>query len=917
MMKLIDIHWGWITPGVGQANRRRQLDLYMDILEARQERGERFFFTQPGWLLDIGQAGAVRRITTTSPEPGKADGPMRPEQLERFRAAVRRGQLVYAAYPYSGAVVEGMVGEAVLKALRLSHELAADHFAMAPEGFFVHDGPFQLDWNATMVPQIGILAGFTHICGKNLAIIESPDGSRLPMLGQPANGTDLLYTGTEAPHLPVHMNELRERFGELACATAAEVEALLTDPTLPVVSSQAVRTKGWYGGAPLVMQQQAALHRADLALGVLAFNQVLRGDATDLDDYWKRSLVLQDCHLQWLLADVDAHYLPLARELETEVRQRLSLAPASCTPSHAFNPLPHRHSGVIRSGDTYLACTDVAPASTVSVATVADDVVRATPSMLENNRIRVELSPMGEVLAVFDRAGAVLYRGQANQVRHWINRPAQGEFLLRAMNIWEQPFSGSIRLETEVDVPADGAYPLFLDVVRGLAVAVAANGDDWVRVTNAHWGGGLPSGNQEHGYSQTAYLQLRKGKNRIVLHAIADEGFKLRGAVLRLNGRFAELQYWHGCKVLEWALDPFVVEDVHVREQGARATIEFRGRFSTCTATLTVSLDQNNERVDSVLLRHYDDQVYEGMQTPPLPPEVGSYLGSYCERPYVPAFTVEHQTIPQRTAYSSDKPYGFTTAQDSDRSWNNGRFRDLYAGMAPFLGIFTGIAESPAGSLAMLTDGHGHFFRRRPRHEQVETLGLSLGSTIIHPMTQNYRMPKGSYWEKIGRGAGGVDYDDSHERFDFICPKGDIACSWSLLFCADAQFDRKHCHEQLLESLFPLQGTNAPVIRDFQLTGDGICLAAMERRESHVVLRLVNLGDKAENFELTLPWPVTALEVTSEMSIAHLQTSAQTVAGRLPPHALREFVIILEKPAKAEEKTTITEVFPATPLDQS
>ena len=71
-------------------------------------------------------------------------------------------------------------------------------------------------------------------------------------------------------------------------------------------------------------KDQLALRRTDLALTILGFNQALRGVAADLNDLWKRSLVLQDCHLQWLLADVGAHYLPLARELEAETRERLA-----------------------------------------------------------------------------------------------------------------------------------------------------------------------------------------------------------------------------------------------------------------------------------------------------------------------------------------------------------------------------------------------------------------------------------------------------------------------------------------------------------------------------------------------------------------------------------------------------------------
>lgn len=896
--KLIDVHWGWITPGVGQSNRKRQLDLYLDILEARRTRGERFYFTQPGWLLDIEQSDAVRRITAETPEKGKADGPMRPEQLARFRAAVQRGQLVYVAYPYSGAVVEGMTGEAVLKSLRLSKQIAERHLGGEVKDFFVHDGPFQLDWNAPMIPQIGLLSGFTRLFGRTLARIAATDGSVLEMLGLPAEGSELLYTGTEAPHLPNHIEELTVRFGNLVTASAADVDALFADRPLPIASAEAIRTKGWYGGAPLVMRQQAALRRTDIALSILSFNHALRNENGQLLDFWKRSLVLQDCHLQWLLADVATHYLPLAEHLEKDVREMFTAVTDTSTshdqaPNHVLNLLPHRRSGVIHIGEKYLACREM-PAASSSSLTEVEATVRATTVSLENNRIRVELGPAGEILSVHERNGKTLYAGVANQVRHWVNRPAAGNFLLRQMSVWDQDFCGCLRMECDVEVVEEGEYEFFCDVVRGLAVAMSANDGDWIPITNLHWGGGLPSGNQEHGYSQHARLKLKQGHNRIILHTVADEGFKLRDAVLRKNGNHLLLQYWQCHKVLEWAPDPFVIERVAVKEMGARAAVEFHGRFATCEAILTVSLDDDSEAVNVHLVQNYREPVFEGIQTLPLPVEVGSYLGSYCERPYVPAFTVEHQTWRGTSSYTSDKPYGFTMAQDSGNAWHTGQFREIYAGMAPFLGVFTAIAESSAGSLAMLTDGYGHFFRRRSRNSQAETLGLSLGTSVIHPMTQNYRMPAGSYWEKIGRSSNVVDYDDAHERCDFTCPRGEMSCSWSLLFTDKNSLSRQTCHEQLLNRLFPPLPTFAPRSSGFRLQGKGVIMTGLEYEEAGIVLRLVNLEPHEQEFTLEAPWELDKVDYNHDLQIKHFQKHRRGISGTFPPLAVREIILKLK-----------------------
>lgn len=888
-MKLIDIHWGWITPGVGQANRARQLDLYLDLLEARVGKGERFYFSQPGWLLDVDASATVRHITATTPERGKSNGPMTSGQLDRFRAAVRRGQLVYLAYPYSGAVVEGMTGESVLRALRLTRAIASQAFETNVTGFFVHDGPFQLDWNAPMVPQIGRMAGFREIFGRSLAMIVSPDGTRFPMIGQPEEGAGLLCSGVEAPDATEHLAELEQRFGPMRCAGEVDVKRLVADAALSPVASQSIRTKGWYGGAPLVMQQQAALRRTDLAITLLGFNLAQRSEQADLTDLWKRSLVLQDCHLQWLLANVDTHYLPLARDLETEVRRCLPPPGEGDTVATlAFNPLAHRRSGVVRVGMDYAVCRDVAPASTAMPEADAATRVHASPTSLVNDRIRVELGPSGEILSVRDKAGETLYSGRANQLRHWINQPAEGTFLLKQMGVWEERFSGCLRLETEVHVPEDGLYPFFLDITRGMVVAVACGEDDWVPATNLHWGGGLPSGNQEHGHSQAIDLDLHRGDNRLILYAVADEGFKMREAAVRLNGSITSLRYWTVNKAVEWVPDPFQIDAVAVHEQGARASVVFSGHFSTCRATMTLSLDHDSPRVDVSLKRTYADRVYEGMQTLPLPLDVGSYLGSYCERPYVPAFTVEHETPLRHTVYTSDKPYGFCEAYDSDQAWNTGRFRSFFGGMAPFLGIFTALAESTTGSLAMLTDGHGHFFRRRPNHAAAETLGLSLGSSVIHPMTQNYRASKGSYWEKITRSAKGVDYDDAHETSDFVAPEGDIVCAWSLLFSANASISRQECHHQLLERTFPLLPASRPTESGYQLIGEDVILTALERDDDTVTVRLVNLSPDPQHFVLSLPWPVQRAEVNTDMPIPNLMCRDCGMTGELPPLAVRE-----------------------------
>jgi hypothetical protein len=889
------IHWGWVTPGVADCNRRLQEGQYLEFLATDGCDKGTFNFTQPGWVLDSGMHPTVRAVTGENVEPGKRGTPFAAETLDVLRRAVQDETLHYLAYPYAGAIVEGMTGESALRGYRLTRAVVRENLQADPLGFFVHDGPSALNWTCHMLPQIGWLAGYRYLFGTYSALVDSPDGSTMMMFGRP-DAAAYLYDVVELMDAPQQVRELCAEHGEahLRFVSAACLPAFNATVTRRE-SSLRLLTKGWYGGTPLVLQMQAALRRTDQALSVLETLQTLMGVHVDLTDYWKRSLIMQDCHLQWLLHDLTPHYLPLALRLEQEVRGHIAAllrGEDTAALRYAFNPLPFPRGGVVETADhRFTLVPQVAPCATQPLPDDSTETVQASATALSNGLIDVALGPQGQILSVTDRQGVVRYTGVANRLVHWHNAPASGTLALTTGVAWtDGAFCGNLRLYTEVEVPEDGEYAFALDVPRGMTIALAREGEEWVPAANRHWAGGLPSKNHDC-YSGCGQLHLQQGRNRLVLHAVADEGYHIQSAVLQRAGQEWPLTHWQGEFITRWEEDPFRVAQVDTQEAGARATVAFHGAFSSCQAVLTLTLDAGSERVDVQLTRHYAERVHEGFQTLPLPLEIGSYLGSCCERPYVPAFAVEHAMPYAQTRYTSDKPYGYLEAYDDADSWKNGRFRPFFAGLTPLLGIDTALAESPDGTTVLLTDGHNHFYRRRDDARAQECLGLSLGASTIHPQTQSYRMPVGSPWEKIGRHAI-TDYADAHERCDFVAPVGELCCGWSLYFSDQPAVPRACCHRQRLERLFPLMPASRALALPCAVEGEGVVITAVEYAATgEVLVRLVNLQATATPFTLTLPWPVASAQCSEAMPLVGLAVAADGVQGVLPPYALRELRI--------------------------
>ncbi|MFW6061106.1 MAG: hypothetical protein ACODAQ_13075, partial [Phycisphaeraceae bacterium] len=877
--RLVVFHWGWVTPGVLPGNRRLQLDGYLRFVE-NQPADTLFNTTQPGWLFDRELAPWVLEVTRAHPDPMRRTTPASEAQVERFAALVAAGKLVYVAYPYSGAVVEGMAGEAVLRSLRLTRRIAASALGAASEGFLVHDGPTFLDWNAPQVVQIGRLAGFGWVLGCGCARVRSADGSVLPVLGPHGSEEQGRWLVRETPHAPPFMDGVREALHgeEVAFASLNALARQLPEdaPARPATC----RTKGWYGGTPDVLAAQAHLRRVDRKLPMLAAMRH-RTDLSpaQIDDIWKASLILQDCHYQWLYHDAAAHLRRAAADLERRVDAHVAgLAGDGDGDRQAavvFNPLPFERAGVVERHGEYRLVDRVPAMAAAAVVACDQPDVHATTDELANDRLRVKLGAHGEIIEARNEVGHTIYRGSAGLVRHFVNVPCEETFALRTGEHWARRVSGNLVLECEVDVPAAGSYTFTLDTPVGLPILLVRGDGGWASACNLHWGGGLPSANRDPQHTGTGTITLPRGKQRLRLHALADCGFMLAEATLRQGENVVRPAHWQAKLTSRWEEEPFHIERRRVVGRGHRAWVEMEGRFSTCCAVLRVGLTQGSRRIDCSLSRTFDQPTREGFRTDPLPLEVASYLGAGCERPYAPPFTIETTLAAADARYTTDKPYGYDDAVAGAECWPTASSRAFFDGLTPLLGIDTAIAETPRGSVLMLTDGHGHFFRRE--EADAERLGLSLGASAIHPMTQGYRIPETSPWYALGRQNNGHDFADGVSDGDLALQRGRYDVSWSLLIDEAPMISRASAHRHRLDRLMPLQPAGAPVQAPLRLSGEDVVLEAFERDGDRALLRVVNLASEARVMHCAFERPIASASVSAAMDVSQLTVEADAL----------------------------------------
>jgi hypothetical protein len=226
-----------------------------------------------------------------------------------------------------------------------------------------------------------------------------------------------------------------------------------------------------------------------------------------------------------------------------------------------------------------------------------------------------------------------------------------------------------------------------------------------------------------------------------------------------------------------------------VVEQGPlRQCLRFQGKLPQCTyeTTATLAGPKDQSRIDFETCITFTEETQLGIPTPSVPPEIGSYLGSNNERPYIPGLAVTFPA-PQEPDILVDAPYAFRNPMEPvhpeivRKTWladATEPVENFWWGLSPFTGLNTMMIKDHFGFMA---DGSPHFFLWRGLGGADETVfGLSLGSSLIHPRTVTKRISKDSEWFEFGRGPGYSDFQDGTHDYCFNHPKGRYVYRYSL-----------------------------------------------------------------------------------------------------------------------------------------
>ena len=301
-----------------------------------------------------------------------------------------------------------------------------------------------------------------------------------------------------------------------------------------------------------------------------------------------------------------------------------------------------------------------------------------------------------------------------------------------------------------------------------------------------------------------------------------------------------------------------------------------------------------------------------GIPTLPLPTEVGSYLGSNCERPYIPGLMVTFP-VEDSTDLMVDAPYALRDPMRpvhpvvSERSWLGGEaapVRDFWWGLQPFTAVQFARIE---GWGALMADGFPHFFLwQNPSDSAMgRCLGLSFGASLIHPRTVTKRMRQDSEWYEFGRGPAYGDFQDGYDRYSFNHPEGTYTYRYSLTLETDPLIIWREAQELTVSPFVVVSPETKPAESEhpqttslLQLDAENIVLTgcewlAEEEGLTKVRVRLVELMGRLTQATLVCHRPVRQVE-TCLLPISARRHGDYTVQLEIPAYGVRELILHLE-----------------------
>ncbi|MCC7519285.1 MAG: hypothetical protein IT578_08895 [Verrucomicrobiae bacterium] len=901
-LQALQLQWGWITPGTCASHRGGQWEAHRDFL-ARPTRPEsrHLLLVHCGWWLDADASAWLRDLTRRNPEPDRAHEPCRPRDLAFLRTVVRRGRIEMVAYPYATCVAEATTGEGLLRAFRFSLGIMERHLGARARVLMNHDAVYGLDWGCPQMPQIARLLGRSLILAGEEGTLVAPDGTKVRAFGS----DDRWYMALAKARLgrrPVFFSsELHDHLRFLEDLAARRLPLALPGPmngvgletyltanrTRRKISARQMGSKSWYGGVTDSLQIEQCTKGVELRLPAIEAAALLggrldRAARARIAELWKGAFVLMDTSIHWQCHDYRRHYLPRAVRFAREAADFERCVLGSRRKGRrvfAFNPTPWRRDLIVETSRGAIRMARGTPGWGAAEAIPVR--ARRVPSAggarrLEVGAARYDLNALGEVIRAtvggrgreFGGLGRLVeFREKPSQEKM---RLSEGETLCG--------FEGNASLSCEVEIPSRWNGAIFTAEVLGEAflLQVERRGEskksEWHALHNLHWGGkGLPNSMTKVGPVEIHIGNTRRV--RLTLWTLAEGRLAVRGAKLRPSragrGTIA-LSCWEARILSRIEVARAVAREARVtRDLGILKEVCFEGELPSCRWSLSAALREGNRALEFRLRLRFLKPTRLGLTTPPFSENEGSLLGAQCERPYVPGIAVVFP-LPGRARYFSDKPWSLEEAfRDSPRTWHTDR-RDWWLGLSPFLGMNLAVADWGRGKLALLTRGLKHFFRWR--RDGAESLGLSFGATVIHPMTQGHSAPRSSrFFPLIGR----RDHDP-YVRTRFLRAQGICEFHYAVRPVLDSEEGLALSWRAAQEFALPPSLFRADRIPR-GLAGGTACdapdaaISALETDEkARFVARLVNLEGRAKKARVELPGLGKATQVA------------------LPPFAVRE-----------------------------
>ena len=478
ILKILNIQWGWVTPGTGNRNKSEQWNEHLRFLKQNNHPAtKKLLVTHCGWWVDCDASNAVRRITGDNPEPDRSLTPLDKPSLNDLKKHIDNGCVEYIIYPYAACVAEATTGEGLLRSFRLSRDIALKNFENSPRVLMNHDAVYGLGWGTVQMPQIANIIGISISIGMNDETVEAPDGTRMRMLGRnPWREIEhfgkglweiIAYAKELAPSIKLFDNLDKWKFANPAVCDI-ELEAIAIDeylkevPAASICDSRTIGTKNWYGGTIDSLLQEQYAKSVEVRLPALEALAVLSGNHNSkiqeqITDLWKKSFILMDNHTLWQCHNYKAHYLPESQYLYDEMvaLEKHLLGSESTTNEEniaTFNPSPWKRNLIVEHGRNQYEFKNMPGWSSSSIKSSIKPTKKSDddPYSLVNDQVAYKLNDSGEVIAFTDNDGRVEFDGLGRLTR--IHETPDESTISLDTGDFLRDFSGSAALTTEIDL---------------------------------------------------------------------------------------------------------------------------------------------------------------------------------------------------------------------------------------------------------------------------------------------------------------------------------------------------------------------------------------------------------------------------------------------------------------------------------